>query len=207
MRNTYSEKDFQQDVRQIARLYGWADYCVWNSRHSPAGWPDLTLLKPPHLIFAELKTDHGKLQPTQTRTLNLLRECQQISAYCWRPDDYPQIHAAIGPDDSSAATTPIRHQNHKVFQAAIRKLAGSHGWADYCLWDSRRSPAGWPDLILLRPPQIIAAELKIPPDRLSPAQSRTLQALETCRHIHTFVWRPRDSQQIADTLFCPETGV
>ena len=204
MKNTYSEKDFQQEVRQIARLYGWADYCAYNSRHSPAGWPDLTLLRPPHLIFAELKTDRGRLQPPQKRTIDLLQQCQHIQTFVWRPDDYPQIHAAIRSNDSDAPATPIRHQNHQAFQSAIRKLATAQGWADYCQWDSRRSPAGWPDLILLRPPEIIAAELKIPPDRLSPAQRATLQSLAACQQIHTFVWRPRDSQQIADTLFCPE---
>ena len=55
----------------------------------------------------------------------------------------------------------------------------------------------------MRPPDIIAAELKIPPDRLRPAQSRTLAQLSQCQRIHTFVWRPRERHQIADTLFHP----
>ena len=203
MNNPYREKTFQQEVRQIARLYGWADYCAWNSQHSPAGWPDLTLLRPPHLIFAELKTDTGRLTTPQTRTLNLLRGCQHISAYCWEPSDYDRIHNAVAPENDPPASYSVQHRSHKDFQAAVRRLATAHGWADYCLWRSRHSPAGWPDLILIRPPDIIGAELKIPPDRLSPAQSRTLAQLSQCRRIHTFVWRPRDWQQIADTLFRP----
>lgn len=204
MSNTYTEKAFQQEVRQIARLYGWADYYAWNSRHSPAGWPDLTLWRPPHLIFAELKTNAGRLTEPQQHTIGLLRACQRISACCWRPADREQIRNAIAADTETSSTALTRPQHsHKSFQAAVRRLATAHGWADYCLFDSRRSPAGWPDLILVRPPDIIAAELKVPPDRPSPAQSRTLEQLAECRYIHAFVWRPHDWQQIADTLFRP----
>ena len=117
MNTSYPEKTFQQEVRQIARLYGWADYCPWNSRPSPAGWPDLTLLRPPHLIFAELKTNSGRLTPPQFRTINLLRRCQRSSAHYWQPAAAAQIHNTIAPErDQTVPPAPFRHRNHKNFE-------------------------------------------------------------------------------------------
>lgn len=86
-----SEKELQSAVRAMARLYRWADYCTWNSRHSPKGWPDLVLIRPPRIIFAELKSATGKLTGEQDATLELLRECNLNEVYVWRPADLQNI--------------------------------------------------------------------------------------------------------------------
>ena len=54
-----SEKEFQQAVRDLAKLRGWMVWCTWNSLHGPAGEPDLRMVRPPRVIFAELKTEKG----------------------------------------------------------------------------------------------------------------------------------------------------
>ena len=68
-----SEAAWQGQVAGLARFYGWRVY------HAPAGgkagrvdreqigagFPDLVLLRPPELLFVELKTDRGKTTPAQ----------------------------------------------------------------------------------------------------------------------------------------------
>ncbi len=64
-----TEKALQSAVRDYARLRGWHCYCVWDSRHSPKGWPDLVLLRPPRMVVAELKSTRGRLTKEQRETL------------------------------------------------------------------------------------------------------------------------------------------
>lgn len=55
-----------------------------------AGWPDLVLCKPPKLIYAELKSETGRLTPQQRVWLTMLGECGQ-EWYVWRPRDMDDI--------------------------------------------------------------------------------------------------------------------
>ena len=83
------------------------------------------------------------------------------------------------------------HETEAGFQQAIVELAELHGWYVYHTHDSRRSQAGWPDLVLLRSPRIIIAEVKTAKGRLTFAQRAVLQMLDDCG-IETHVWRPAD---------------
>lgn len=89
-----SERDFQQQVVDLARLFGYFVYHTHDSRRSEAGWPDLTLCRPPRLIFAELKTERGKVRPAQQQWLDALRGAGQ-EAYLWRPSQWEQIVATL----------------------------------------------------------------------------------------------------------------
>lgn len=60
-----SEKDFMQNVIELARLTGWLTYHTFDSRHSAAGFPDLVLLRRGELIFLELKSETGQLSAEQ----------------------------------------------------------------------------------------------------------------------------------------------
>ena len=42
-------------------------------------------------IFAELKSDKGKLTPHQEEWLALLNQCTSVEAYCWKPDQLEEI--------------------------------------------------------------------------------------------------------------------
>jgi len=59
-----------------------------------AGWPDLTLARPPELLFAELKAPRGRLSPAQERWIELLRACGQ-EVHVWRPADFDAIHGRL----------------------------------------------------------------------------------------------------------------
>lgn len=85
-----NEREFQAAVVKAARLAGWTAFHWWSSRHSPAGYPDLVLLRPPEMIHAELKV--GKNRPTavQQETHDLLRQCGQ-EVVVWYPCDLDAI--------------------------------------------------------------------------------------------------------------------
>ena len=90
-----TEKQFQQAVREYARITGWRDFCHWLSIRSPAGYPDLTLLRPPRVVFAELKTERGRVSDAQQETLALLGQCPGVETYLWRPADWPTIEEVL----------------------------------------------------------------------------------------------------------------
>jgi hypothetical protein len=50
------------------------------------GWPDLTLVRGEQLIFAELKSDRGRLTDQQQVWLEVLGKVAEV--YEWRPCDW-----------------------------------------------------------------------------------------------------------------------
>ena len=85
--STVTEADFQRQVVAAARMLGWECYHTFDSRHSEAGFPDCVLVKPPRILFAEIKSEQGQLSSAQMRWLNTLRECPGTAVYLWRPSD------------------------------------------------------------------------------------------------------------------------
>src|SRR5690348_14045149 len=92
---TITEKQFMQQVMDLARYTGWTAYHTWNSQHSTAGFPDLCLVRPPRLIFAELKTERGRVRPEQVAWLELLGDCPLVEVALWRPSDIDRIAKAL----------------------------------------------------------------------------------------------------------------
>jgi hypothetical protein len=86
-----SERDLAGYVRDVAKALGWRRYHTWLSKNSPAGFPDEVLLRPPRLIFAELKSERGKLRAEQEAWLAELRHVPGIEVYEWRPEDMDAI--------------------------------------------------------------------------------------------------------------------
>jgi len=93
-----TEKDFQATVIDLARTYGWIVGFTYDARKSEPGEPDLRMVRPPRVIFAELKTVKGKLTkgrwnksanrwlPGQDQWGEVLSECPGVEYYLWRPD-------------------------------------------------------------------------------------------------------------------------
>lgn len=99
-----SEKQFEAQVKDLAKIYGWLYYHTWRSIHSPAGFPDCVIVRPPRLIFAELKTEKGVVSDKQQEWLDTLKGCQHIilqpdtnkpvelpEVYLWHPEDIEKI--------------------------------------------------------------------------------------------------------------------
>ena len=56
-----SEKEFQAQVVQAARMLRWMVSHMTLPQRSEPGVPDLLLVRPPRVIFAELKSEKGRL--------------------------------------------------------------------------------------------------------------------------------------------------
>ncbi len=101
-----TERQWQAQVIQIARLHGWMVHWTWNSRHSPPGEPDLRMLKVTQYpsrhvgryLLAELKTDAGKLTAEQQDVANNLWCCAGIEFFVWRPKDLSEVIEVLSSD-------------------------------------------------------------------------------------------------------------
>jgi hypothetical protein len=93
-----------------------------------------------------------------------------------------------------------------VWQRAMQRLLDHHGFAyRYHTWNSRRSPAGFPDLIAVhhlagRP--LLAIEIKTDAGQVTPAQQAWLEALGGCTGVVAEVWRPSMLEEICQKLRC-----
>jgi hypothetical protein len=86
-----TEKAFMQQVRELARLFGWLEFHPHDSRRSTPGYPDLFMVRPPRVLFAELKSDTGRVTPAQRAWLGALEQCPGVEVYLWRPGDWDAI--------------------------------------------------------------------------------------------------------------------
>lgn len=125
-----AEAAFQAQVEGLARFYGWRLYHTHDSRRSAAGFPDLVLVRPPELLFVELKTDTGRVRPEQEEWLADLRAVGDavalmdlseirapwpppddyhrpaVEAHLWRPRDWEALQARLARDRVLQAIPP-----------------------------------------------------------------------------------------------------
>lgn len=81
---------------KLARIAGWHVYHTYRSTRSQPGFPDLTLVRGPRLIFAELKSDTGYLTSDQAVWLRLLTNtCAEV--HMWRPKDIATVAEILSP--------------------------------------------------------------------------------------------------------------
>jgi len=88
-----TEADLLLSIRQLARLTGWRCYHTRYSLGSDPGFPDLVLVRLGRVIFAELKSERGKLTPAQQEWMEELelaenRSGETVQVRLWRPDDW-----------------------------------------------------------------------------------------------------------------------
>jgi len=117
-----SEKEFQSQIIDLAHRLGW--YIVhfrpamtkdgWRTpvQGDGAGFFDCIMFKPPRIIFAELKSEKGKLTKgffTKRRYtmgeedwLEVLQRCQAVETYVWRPTDFETIVRILQGDQKNA---------------------------------------------------------------------------------------------------------
>jgi len=97
------EEAFRQQVRQVARMYGWTlQYHTHNSKFSDAGWPDEVFVNEERkrIIFVELKTETGRIRPAQKVWIDALTNLG-LEAVIWRPRDMDHIVSVLGPKQVS----------------------------------------------------------------------------------------------------------
>jgi hypothetical protein len=89
----------------------------------------------------------------------------------------------------------------REWQAQVLAWADRAAWRVYHTADSRRSAAGFPDLVLVKPGYpVIFAELKTVSGRLSLMQRIWLEELGACPGVLVRVWKPSDETAIKAEL-------
>ena len=86
------------------------------------------------------------------------------------------------------------------WQSQVTDLADMFGWHWYHTYDSRRSPEGFPDLVLARPGETIFAELKSEGEELEPEQVIWYDVLKSNPANEVYVWWPKDWDEITERL-------
>lgn len=90
------EEALDRMVCDLATATGWTfTYHTHDSRRSESGFPDRVFLKPPRVVFAELKAEKGRIRPKQREWLAALAQCH-VEVYLWRPSDWPIIVYTLG---------------------------------------------------------------------------------------------------------------
>ena len=86
-----TEETFQASVIKVAKEMGWMLFHDNDSRRSAAGFPDLVMTRDGRTIFAELKSQQGRIRTEQTQWMAELEKTQGVEVYLWRPSDMDQI--------------------------------------------------------------------------------------------------------------------
>lgn len=86
-----TEADMQHLVEEVAVLHGWRVFHDVDSRRNRAGFPDLVLVKRPHLLFVELKTKHGRVTAEQRGWMRELAGVDLLTVALVRPDDLDDL--------------------------------------------------------------------------------------------------------------------
>jgi hypothetical protein len=104
-----SEKEFQEQVIQLAQLRGWKvalfrrvrvqrknGSVYWETPVGAdgAGWPDLFCARGPDVFAAELKVGRNQLSEGQVEWMRALGRVG-IRVYEWRPIDWPSIEKIL----------------------------------------------------------------------------------------------------------------
>lgn len=89
--------------------------------------------------------------------------------------------------------------SERDWQQLVVDFAHLNGWWSYHTLRSTGSTPGWPDLVLLRDTDAVFAELKKEDGKVTPAQGRVLELLETAG-MEVHVWRPSDQSQVFERL-------
>jgi hypothetical protein len=105
-----TEARFQADVEQLLTLFGWRWFHAPANKPSAsgrvqnvkAGFPDLCAVRGTRLLFAELKTQTGRLGPGQPEWLDGV-ERAGAESYLWRPEDMETIRTLLASPERPAA--------------------------------------------------------------------------------------------------------
>jgi len=86
---------------------------------------------------------------------------------------------------------PKRNYPEREFQQKVQQLARSFGWTDWHVLRSKGMRGGFPDLLLLRSPEIIWVELKAQKGKPTKDQIAMHDMLRECGQ-QVYLWYPSD---------------
>ena len=88
---TMTETQFLRSVVSVAEDGGWLVYHTYDSRRSQAGFPDLVMTRAGRTIFAELKSQKGRVKAAQQEWLDALDKTEGLEVFLWRPSDMDEV--------------------------------------------------------------------------------------------------------------------
>ena len=94
--------------------------------------------------------------------------------------------------------TALLDISEKEWAAQVYDLARTFNWRRYHTYRSERSPAGFPDEVLVRD-RVIFVELKRESGKVSLAQAEWILALRAAG-AEAYVWRPSDLDEVGRVL-------
>jgi hypothetical protein len=110
----------------------------------------------------------------------------------------------MGRREATDIKNPALEMAEAPFQASVIALAKLAGWRCYHTHDSRKSPEGFPDLILVKGPLMLAVECKRDSAEATPEQRAWLEAFDAVKVVASYVWRPRDMAEITTMIGGPQ---
>ena len=126
------EEEFRQQVRKIARMYGWTlMYHTHSSIRSDPGFPDEVFLNPARkrMIFIEFKSEKGRIRPAQKEWIEALQLCGQEAAI-WRPSDLETIKRVLGKEQLSLLEGDLPEVKDEICSCATRGWVPQSGPCD-----------------------------------------------------------------------------
>ncbi len=96
--------------------------------------------------------------------------------------------------------TAALEMSEAELQSLVRDAADLHGWLTYHTHDSRRSDAGFPDLVMLRGRYQLVVECKSATGRLRPDQVVWMDSFAKVDTIASAVVRPADAVAMIERL-------
>jgi hypothetical protein len=90
-----SEAQLQRAIVDAATRLGFLVFHDLDSRQNAAGFPDLVLVRPPYVLFLELKTEKGRAREEQLTWLRQLRLSTKIRTALVRPRHLDNLLAAL----------------------------------------------------------------------------------------------------------------
>ena len=95
------EENFLSQIQYLAHMFGWrvAHFRPARTKYGwrtaiagdGAGFPDICMVKGKRIIFAELKSETGKVHPNQQQWLDALSTTGKVEVYLWRPSQFDDI--------------------------------------------------------------------------------------------------------------------
>ena len=115
------EREFQDQLIEAVGLMGGLAYHTYDSRRSPKGYPDLTIVtRDRRLIFAELKVEKRKPDHAQRMWLRALPDHQ---AYLWRDTDWDDAVRIIQEGHRLATGGVVREVDGRYAQVQPRRVS------------------------------------------------------------------------------------
>jgi hypothetical protein len=125
------ERDWQKQVEEALDAFGWwwmhvppnVIVCEFTGRRHyrgiRKGVPDIWAIRPPYMLWLELKTETGPRRPEQDQVMDKIRACDLL-AIAARPRDREEVLALLSRPESFYAVLKVEQQRARAPRTRAR---------------------------------------------------------------------------------------